>query len=116
MDLENASGFLGVTRGCAHRGQARASTSQGLARDGKFLGLPRLFGAGIRYDSACAATNMWPRHLSPGEELWLQQIVTITPRLSQATRGTYERLDLSDRTNRRHHGNSIISRIALGEK
>ena len=38
----------------------------------------------------------------------------MTPRLSQATRGTYERLDLSHRTYRRHHGNSVISRLALG--
>ena len=37
----------------------------------------------------------------------------MTPRLSQATGGTYERLDLSHRTNRRHHGNSVISRFAL---
>ena len=32
------------------------------------------------------------------------------------TRGTYERLDLSHRTNRRHHGNSVIPRIALGAR
>ena len=32
------------------------------------------------------------------------------------TRGTYERLDLSHRTNRRHHGNSVISWIALGAR
>jgi hypothetical protein len=38
----------------------------------------------------------------------------MTPRLSQATRDTYERLDLSHRTDRRHHGNSVLSRLALG--
>ena len=34
---------------------------------------------------------------------------------SLVTRGTYERFDLSHRANRRHHGSSLISWIALGD-
>jgi hypothetical protein len=37
----------------------------------------------------------------------------MTLRLSLVTRGTDEWLDLSHRTNRRHHGNPVISRFAL---
>jgi hypothetical protein len=39
----------------------------------------------------------------------------MTPPLSLAARATYERLDLSHRANRGHHGNSVFSWIAPAE-
>jgi hypothetical protein len=65
---------------------------------------------------ACAAIRLFPLQLGQGEELWLQQKVMMTLNLSLVTRGPHEWLDLSHRTNCRHHGDSVISGSALSAR